>query len=249
MPILRRTSLWLLLLSLSVLPLSAGARELLQLYVTAPYLELHTGAGRGYPVFHVVPRSGSIEVLKRYTEWFKVRDERGVEGWAAERDMLQTILADGSPFTFNRGDRAGFASHRFEQGVFLGDYGGATLISTYVSYSFNPNLAVELAAGQFLGKFSNGVSADLGLTHVFLPEKRLSPFAMLGTGLVHVTPKATLLVPADRTDQTAYVGGGLRFYLTRRFFLRGEYKSHKIFTKRNSNEDVDEWKLGFAYFF
>ena len=52
-----------------------------------------------------------------------------------------------------------------------------------------------------------------------------------------------------RRAQTAYVGGGVRYYLTRRFFLRAEYKSHEVFTKRNANEQVDEWKLGFAFFF
>jgi hypothetical protein len=72
---------------------------------------------------------------------------------------------------------------------------------------------------------------------------------MIGTGIVHVTPKATLVAPTERTDQTAYVGGGVRYYLTRRFFLRGEYKSHEVFTKRNANQQVDEWKLGFAFFF
>ena len=67
--------------------------------------------------------------------------------------------------------------------------------------------------------------------------------------VIHTEPKATLVQPVDRSDQTAYVGGGIRFYLTRRFFLRGEYKNHIIFTKRNENEKVDEWKVGFAFFF
>ena len=31
--------------------------------------------------------------------------------------------------------------------------------------------------------------------------------------------------------------------------LRAEYKSHVVFTSRNDNEEVDEWKLGFAFFF
>ena len=62
-------------------------------------------------------------------------------------------------------------------------------------------------------------------------------------------PKATLVQPANRTEQSAYVGGGLRYYLTRRFFLRAEYKAHYIFTKRNANEEADEWKLGFAFFY
>jgi hypothetical protein len=238
-----------LLLPLFATPVVCGAKEYLQVFVTAPYLELHTGPGRGYPVTQVVARDDSIDVLKRRTDWFKVRTERGVEGWAAQRDMLQTVLADGTPFTFPLGDRAGFTSHRWEMGIFAGDYGGATLISGFLSYSLNSQMAAELSVGQFLGNASNGTLVDLGLTHVFLPEWRFSPFVSLGTGFVSIDPKATLVAPLDRSDQTAYVGGGVRFYLTRRFFLRGEYKSHVVFTSRDDNEEVDEWKLGFAFFF
>ena len=239
----------LLLLLLLAAPGLSGAREYLQVFVVSPYLELHTGPGRGYPVFDVVDRDGSVDVLAHYTEWFKVRTERDVVGWVSERDMAHTVLADGSAFTFERGDRAGFTSHRFEMGMFAGEYGGATLISAYSSFSFNSQLALELSVGQFLGNASNGVVGDIGLTHVFLPEWRWSPFVMLGTGIVHTEPKATLVQPLNRTEQTAYVGGGVRYYLTRRFFLRAEYKNHIVFTKLNSNEEVDEWKLGFAFFY
>jgi Bacterial SH3 domain len=239
----------LLWLGLLATPAMSREKEHLQVFVTAPYLELRSGPGRGYPVFGVAERDESVRVLYRRTDWFRVRTERGVEGWAAQRDMLRTVLADGTPFKFDLGDRAGFTSHNFEMGIFAGDWGGATLVSAYSSYSFNSQLAAELSVGQFLGKFTNGVTGDLGLTHVLVPEWRFSPFLMLGTGLVHSSPKATLIVPADRTDQTAYVGGGVRFYLTRRFFVRAEYKSHVVFTKRNANEEVDEWKLGFAFFF
>ena len=239
----------LVLLGLLLTPAVGGAREYLQLFVNQPYLELHTGPGRGYPVFHVVPRDASVDVLFRRTDWFKVRTEHGVEGWASQQDMQKTVLADGSSFKFSLGDRAGFTSHRFELGMFAGQYGGATLVSGYGSLSFNSQLALEGAVGQFLGKFSNGVTGDVGLTHVIAPEARWSPLLMLGLGLVHVEPKATLVQAANRTEATAYVGGGVRYYLTRRFFLRAEYKSHYVFTKRNQNEEADEWKLGFAFFF
>ncbi|HTT01353.1 MAG TPA: SH3 domain-containing protein [Steroidobacteraceae bacterium] len=238
------------LLVLLVAPLAVSAREYLQVFVTAPYLELHTGPGRGYPVFHVVERSESVDVLKRRTDWFKVRTERGVEGWAAQHDMLKTVLADGTPFTFDMGDRAGFTSHHWEGGVFLyGDWAGASEISAYGSYSLTNTLQVELTVSEFLGNTANGTTADIGLAHVFFPQWRWSPFVSLGTGIVQTEPKATLVVPADRSDQSAYVGAGIRIYLTRRFFLRGEYKDHIIFTKRNENEKVDEWKAGFGFFF
>jgi hypothetical protein len=239
----------LVLLGLLLTPAVGGAREYLQLFVAQPYLELHTGPGRGYPVFHVVPRDGSVDVLFRRTDWFKVRTEHGVEGWASQQDMLGMVLADGSPFRFSVGDRAGFGAHRYEAGLFAGAYGGANYVSGYASLSFNSQLALEAALGQFLGRYSNGVTADVGLTHVIVPEARGSPFLTLGVGEVHVEPKATLVQAANRTEQTAYVGGGVRYYLTRRFFVRGEYKAHYVFTKRNQNQEADEWKLGFAFFY
>ena len=232
-----------------LLPAVGAAREYLQLFVAEPYLELHTGPGRGYPVFHAVPRDASVDVLFRRTDWFKVRTEHGVEGWASQADMLKTVLADGSPFKFEVGNQAGFSSHRFELGVFAGEYGGANLLSAYWSVSLNPQMAVEAAAGQFLGRFSNGETGDLGFAHVISPDTRWSPFLTLGVGVVHIEPKATLVAPASRTEQTAYVGGGIRYYLTRRFFMRAEYKAHFIFTKRNANEEADEWKLGFGFFY
>ena len=228
---------------------SRHARHYVQAFVKTPYLELHTGPGRGYPIFDVVPQGESVTVLFRRTQWLKVRTRRGVEGWAAEEDMMRTVLADGEPLPLHIGTRAGFTSHRFEAGAFAGVLGGANLVSAYTSLSFNSQMAVEAAVGQFLGRYSNGVTADIGLTHVVMPQWRLSPFLMLGIGVLHVEPKATLVQPSNRTEQTAYVGGGFRYYIGRSFFLRAEYKTHVVITSQNRNQVEDEWKLGFAVFF
>jgi hypothetical protein len=224
-------------------------RARLQLFVGQPYLELHTGPGRGYPVTQVVARGESIDVLFRRTEWFKVRTERGVEGWAYERDLLLTTMADGTPFEINLGNRAGFASHRWEFGAMAGAYSGATLVSAFSALSLTDHLKIELALSQFFGNASDGTLIDLGLNHVFMPEWRFSPFVLLGGGYERVVPKATLAAPLNASNQSAYVGIGARYYLTRRFFLRGEYRHVEIFTNTNSNEVKEEWKLGFAFFY
>jgi hypothetical protein len=237
------------LLSLAAASTAQAARELLQLFVSEPYLELHTGPGRGFPVAQVVARGEAVDVLKRQTEWFKVRTERGIEGWAYEGELGKTTLADGTPFTFKRGDRAGFAAHRWESGVLLGSYAGATLVSGFGAVSFTDHMKLELSAGQFLGNLSNGYLLDLGLTQVIMPEWRFSPFVTLGTGYERLVPKATLAVPLDQNSQTAYAGVGARFYVGRRFFLRGEYRHHTVFTSRDSNEVKQEWKVGFAFFY
>ena len=36
--------------------------------VTAPYLDLHTGPGRGYPVFHSVEEGEEIVIVRRRTQ-------------------------------------------------------------------------------------------------------------------------------------------------------------------------------------
>jgi uncharacterized protein YgiM (DUF1202 family) len=251
MPRSSKPALLLALALLALLPGGAGAkpRELLQVFVAAPYLELHTGPGRGYPVAQVVGRGESVDVLMRRTEWFKVRTERGVVGWASERDLGKTELADGTLFTFNRGGRGGFTSHAWEGGVLAGDYAGATVISVFGARSLNDNLKVELMASQYLGNISDGYLVDLGLNHVIFPEWRFSPFLTLGTGFEKVVSKATLANPIDATNQSAYAGAGARFYLTRRFYLRGDYRYHVVFTSRDNNEVKNEWKLGFAFFY
>lgn len=225
------------------------SEKLQELFVSEAYLELHEGPGRGYAVTQVVPRGEAIDVLYRRTEWFRVRTHRGVEGWAHQRDMRKTLLADGSTFTFDLGDRAGFTRHNWEMGVLAGDYGGATLVSTYLSRAFNEQMAIEFTGSQFLGNATNGYTAELGLIHVARPDWRLSPFLTLGAGMIWIKPKSTLVLPSDRDDQTAYAGAGLRFYVTRRFFVRAEYRFHMVFTSRNENEEINEWKAGLAFFF
>jgi hypothetical protein len=179
-----------------------------------------------------------------------VRTDRGVEGWVAREQMLATLQPTGEPLDLQEPARDNYMSRRWQGGVMAGDFGGASLISAFGGYAFSENLSIELTVNHILGEFSNGASATLGLMHVFVPEWRLSPYFTLGTGLIYTDPKSTLVQVQERTDQIGYVGGGLQFYLTRRFMLRSEYRDNIIFTKRDKNEEVHEWKyLGFAFFF
>ena len=90
---------------------------------------------------------------------------------------------------------------------------------------------------------------NINLIHQPYPAWRVSPYLMLGTGLVKIDPKATLVQAETRTDQEAHIGFGLRTYLSERFLLRAEYRSYVVFTERDSNEEVEQWQAGFAFFF
>jgi uncharacterized protein YgiM (DUF1202 family) len=238
----------LLLLCLCALPAGLLAAPVI-VNVYEPYLELHTGPGRGYPITFVVPRGEEVTILKRRTDWFKVRDSRGREGWANRDAMAATFTASGKPLPINDPSREQFGEHERELGVLAGDFGGANVITAYGAYAFNPHLAAELRLSQLLGNSSDGQILALGLTHVFRPDWRIQPFVSMGTGMIRIQPKATLVQTPDRTDQLAYVGAGVKAYMSRRFIFRAEYNKYVVFTERDDNQEANEWKLGFAFFF
>jgi len=217
--------------------------------VADPYLEMHTGPGRGYPIFHVVDRGESIEIVMQRTDWYQVRTSRGVEGWVDQAQMELTLNPDGSEVEFARATLADFTNAKWEAGILAGDFGGANIVSLYGGYSLNPNVSIEVWGSQILGNFSNGWMGSVNVVHETWPEWRFSPFFTLGAGIIHTSPKSTIIQGDDRTDEVGHVGAGLRVYVTRRFLLRAEYKSYVVFTSRDDNEEVEEWKAGFAFFF
>jgi len=238
-----------LMISTALTNFAQAAEQYKTVAVAEPFLELHTGPGRGYPKFHIVDRGESVQIIKRRTDWFLIRAKDGTEGWADRGQMQLTLQNDGSETTFAVAVQDDFTNAKWEAGLLTGDFGGANIISLYGGYSLNPNVAVEVWGSQILGNFSNGWMASVNVVHEAWPEWRISPFFTLGAGAIHTSPKSTIVQGPDRTDQVAHAGAGFRIYATRRFILRAEYKSYVVFTSRDENEEVEEWKVGFAFFF
>ncbi|MCJ7590320.1 MAG: SH3 domain-containing protein [Woeseiaceae bacterium] len=226
-----------------------AADEYRSVTVADPYLEMRTGPGRGYPIYNVVDRGESVDVIKQRTEWYLVRADNGKEGWVERAQMELTLQPDGNAVSFALAGLDDFTNAKWETGLLAGDFGGANIISLYGSYSLNPNVSLEAWGSQILGNFSNGWMASVNVVHEAFPEWRVSPFFTLGAGMIHTSPKSTIIQGEDRTDQIGHVGAGFRVYATRRFLLRAEYKSYVVFTSRDENEEVEEWKVGFAFFF
>ena len=230
-------------------PATAREKRYYEVVITDPYVDMHTGPGGGYPKFHVVERGEQVEVLKRRTDWFKVRTEQGVKGWVNARALSRTVQPDGKPTKIENPDLDDYLSRRRETGLQIGDFDGADIISAYLAWLFTPNLALELWGSRITGDFSNGWMANANIVHTAFPDWRIQPFATLGTGVIHIDPKSTLVGTEDRTDQVGHAGLGLRAHLNRRFLLRAEYKSYVVFTSRDDNEEVSQWTAGFSFFF
>jgi hypothetical protein len=217
--------------------------------VSEAYVDLRSGPGRGYPVFYSAPRGDMLEVLKERTDWYRVRTSRGVLGWIDREGLGNTQNADGSRFALVDPNEADYRNRRFLGGVATGGFGGATQISAFAGYSFNQSLSAELNLTNIVGNSSSNIVGTIGLVNVFAPEKRISPFFSIGTGVINTDPNSTLVTTQDRTDPLGYVGAGLQGYLSGRFLVRGEYRNNVVFTSRDDNDEVDEWKVGFAFFF
>jgi uncharacterized protein YgiM (DUF1202 family) len=230
-------------------PATYGKRALYKVVIADPYIEMHTGPGQGYPIFNVEDRGATIEVEKRHTDWFRVHTESGKRGWVAADQLARTLQTDGTPTTIRNPTRDDYLQRNWETGIQIGDFGGANAISGYGGYHFTENLSAELWFTHLTGDFSDGWMANVNIVHQPFPTWIVSPFFTLGTGIVHIEPKATLVQTEDRTDQEAHAGFGIRSHISRQFILRAEYKSYVVFTSRDDNEEVNEWTAGFSFFF
>lgn len=226
-----------------------GALGEIAVEIADPYIELHTGPGRGYPVFYVVERGEQITLLKRRTDWFQVRTARGKEGWVYRDQLARTLNPDGSVVAIRDPSWEDFEARRWEMSFSGGEFDGANVIALTAGYALSENLSFELNYSKVLGRFSSLDMTGISILHQPFPEWRVSPFFTLGTGSLRIKPSATLVQPQDRDEDYSNVGIGIKTYLSRRFLMRIEYKSYVVFTNRNENEEPKEWKIGFAFFF
>jgi uncharacterized protein YgiM (DUF1202 family) len=221
----------------------------LRVEVTASYIEMHTGPGAAYPVHQVVERGEWVEVISRRTDWFQVTAHRDRKGWVHVEQMRMTQIAEGVPLDVKRYALEDFRQRDWELGFLAGDMEGATVMTIYGGYAFNENLSAELSLSQSLGTYSSQYLVDANLLSHPFPRWRYSPFFTVGAGMINTKPDTTLVQSEDRTDSTAHVGLGLHAYFSRRFFLRAEFRHYTVFTSREDNEDFDQWKIGFGFFF
>lgn len=223
-----------------------------QVKIADPYIELHTGAGSSYPIFYVIERGEQVTVIRRKTDWFKLRTSKGLEGWAVREQMEQTLSPTGEKVQFVDATRRDFEKRQWEIGATGGQLGEAALLSLYGGYAFNKNLSTEVTIAQSLGTRSSSFSLKGSLLSQPFPNLRYSPFFSLGTGYMKTRPRSTLVATKDTNNQFAQVGLGLRTHISRRFIFRFEVNEVVIFSSsndRDSNEEFTEWKAGFGVFF
>jgi hypothetical protein len=225
-----------------------GADEPLQVQVVEAYLELHTGPGRGFPVTQVVERGESVEILKRRTDWFKVRTARGKEGWVSRAEIEATVSAGGAPLRLRDVLLEDYRRRRFEIGFAGGVLESDPFMIVHAGYRLHENLTGEITFGQVSGDFSSSTLYYAALLSEPFPEWRVAPFFSLGLGRFRNTPKATLVGALETESNLANAALGARYYLTRRFVVRGDYRRHVVFVDAGRINEYNEVSLGIALF-
>lgn len=253
--------------------LEAAKVETMKLEVIDPYVDMHTGPGRGYPVFHVIEQGETIEVLKRRPDWYEIRSSNGKTGWSKASQISRTLQPTGVPVdlpSVGHGDylkngwRVGFTGGQIAQG----DIKGADTFSVNAGYRPLSWLGTELEGGKV---YSNKVSGDYYGGNVLvepfplwnalldpltrwdikakaLPNWKLTPYLLFGVGkmALDAQPQHTEL-GFDRSSYYNYALGA-NYYLARNFVIRGEYRWYSV----SANDDtvkLEEWKFGFSTFF
>src|SRR3977135_2014696 len=93
-------------------------------------------------------RGRGVKILKRHTDWFKVRTARGRVGWGSRAQMEATLTEAGEKKTFAVVLGYDSLRRRTEFGFSLGTFKRDPLLSAHAGYRVHDNFVVEFTIAQ-----------------------------------------------------------------------------------------------------
>jgi hypothetical protein len=222
--------------------------EAARLQVTDPYLELHTGPGRGYPVFHVVERQQWIHVELRHTDWLRVRTEAGVVGWVTRQQLQGSLDAAGQPRSW-RDTLVDGGLRRVEAGGSWGRFKADPMLKLWLQVRLADTLSVELAGAQVQGAYSGTDFWHLSLVTEPWSDQRWSPFFSVGVGRFGNTPNTSLVDAVPAHARLGQASLGLRWRFSERYLLRLDGTLHTAFVSDQRSTEFRSLGLGLGFTF
>lgn len=232
----------------------AQLKPIQRVQITDPYLELHTGPGRGYPVFYVAAREEWVEIVLRRTDWYKVRvgadrADGGKEGWVKREQLETTLTESGSLKTFRDVLLDDYLKRRVELGAAWGRFDSDPMLKLFLGVRLSDTLSLEATLGQVQGVFSGTDFWHINLNVEPWSDQRWSPYFGVGFGKFKNIPNSSLVGAQTVDANLANAGVGLRYYLNDRFVIRADYSIYTAFVEDARSTEYRAITAGISFFF
>ncbi len=228
--------------------------------VIAQKAPVHSGPGNGYREVAIAQRNEVFAVVERGTNgyWFKIELEDGTTGWIVGDVVYPFEVAeDEEAGVFTRMGRAikaailgpspvpyAHVGLSFSAGVLQNE--GIYILRP--SWIIDPYWALEGFAGLSPRAQTDVYLAGLGFVLRMSPGSVVCPYASLGLGVAHISPKADNYVDPRENDMALGAGGGLEITFKKQITFRADVRNWSIFTQNHSNTS-QEYTGGLAIFF
>jgi hypothetical protein len=230
------------------------------LRVIAQKASVHSGPGNGYREVAVATRNQVYEVLERGTNgyWFKIELDDGTNGWIVG-DVVYPfeVGEEEQPGAFTRMGRAikrailgpspvpyAHVGLSFSSGLLQNE--GVFILRP--SWIIDPYWALEGFAGLSPRSEKDVYLAGLAFVLRLAPGAVIGPYASLGLGAAHISPKADNYVDPRETLMALGAGGGLEITLKKQITVRLDARNWSLFNQNHSNNG-QEYTGGLAIFF
>ena len=223
-----------------------------RLQVADPFIELHTGPGRGYPIFHVVERRGWIRIELRRTDWYRVRTESsqgGVVGWVHRAQLETTLTEAGAGKTFRDLLLDDYLGRRVEFGAAWGRLRAEPMLKLFTGVRLGDTLGLEATLAQVQGAFAGSDLWHIALISEPWSHQRLSPFVSVGFGRFRNVPNTSLVQAQNVSANMGHAGLGLRWYVSERFVARLDWALYTTFVSDQRSLEFRAVTAGISFFF
>ena len=223
------------------------------LEVIDPYLALHPGPGRGYPILYVIEEGEGVVVLTRQPGWYEVLSQSNQVGWVSESQIARTMQKSGEPADLpsvsygdylNKGWQVGFAAGAFSSG----ELQGADNLKLSAGYRPISWLVIEAETGRFYAPETRGSYMGLNLVAEPISKWKFSPAILYGMGTMKIESQPELVPLGFSDSDLKSYGLRLNYYVGRNFVVNIEQRWFDI-SSENNNLELEGWFVGFNTFF
>ena len=220
-----------------------------RLQIADPFLELHTGPGRGFPVFFVAQRGEWVRIESRRTDWYRVSTDGGKVGWVTRQQLETTLTAGGARKTFRDVLLDDYLARRVQLGAAYGRFKSEPMLKVFASYRLSETLSLEGTLGQVQGVFSGTDFWHVDVIAEPWSDQRFSPFVGVGVGRFKNFPNLSLIGATTTNSNLGSAVAGVRYHLTDRFVLRADYSLYTAFLGDARTSEYRAFTAGVAFFF